>query len=346
MNALANLYRKDKAALLLAASSTTTPRSVKNLLRKLCSMTDETLRTLWDAFIEMVRQAIKLPGTKQFYTALEAVFEIQQQTEAVNDSKTRQREYTPPTPAPMVSLINEDVHRAVLGAAKQAQQSVPKLLSIANWNHIADAADRFFTAVKEGGVNPVRALYNLREERRVRADALMRGAQPLLQRHTELERKYKGEVWDNYAKLVHDETNAGVFADKPLTDKANAHVGKESLAGHWSRKQHADLTARFAALPEDLKALRQETLKYYTDQQNQMSLDILKNRVLTALGVDDAAMAQRIFDETHTEADTKAVGGEHIMDLIQKAASLKKIKGPKFLHVITKKGKGDRKSVV
>ena len=54
MNALANLYRKDKAALLLAASqpnskSTTTPRSVKNLLHKLCSMTDATLRTLWDA---------------------------------------------------------------------------------------------------------------------------------------------------------------------------------------------------------------------------------------------------------------------------------------------------------
>ncbi len=49
MNALANLYRKDKAALLLAASSTTTPRSVKTLLRKLCSMTDDTLRTLWEA---------------------------------------------------------------------------------------------------------------------------------------------------------------------------------------------------------------------------------------------------------------------------------------------------------
>ena len=49
MNALANLYRKDKAALLLAASSSTTPRSVRNLLHTLCRMTDDTLRTLWDA---------------------------------------------------------------------------------------------------------------------------------------------------------------------------------------------------------------------------------------------------------------------------------------------------------
>jgi len=49
MNAQAHLYRKDKAALLLAASNTTTPRSVKNLLHKLCGMTDDTLRTLWDA---------------------------------------------------------------------------------------------------------------------------------------------------------------------------------------------------------------------------------------------------------------------------------------------------------
>jgi [protein-PII] uridylyltransferase len=49
MNALANLYRKDKAALLLAASGSTTSRSVKTLLHKLCHMTDDTLRTLWDA---------------------------------------------------------------------------------------------------------------------------------------------------------------------------------------------------------------------------------------------------------------------------------------------------------
>ena len=49
MNDLANLYRKDKAALLLAASTSTTPRSVRNLLHKLCSMTDDTLRKLWDA---------------------------------------------------------------------------------------------------------------------------------------------------------------------------------------------------------------------------------------------------------------------------------------------------------
>ena len=49
MNANAHLYRQDKAALLLAASSSTTPRSVQTLLRKLCNMTDDTLRNLWDA---------------------------------------------------------------------------------------------------------------------------------------------------------------------------------------------------------------------------------------------------------------------------------------------------------
>jgi [protein-PII] uridylyltransferase len=49
MNALANLYRKDKAALLLAASGSITPRPVNTLLHKLCSMTDDTLRTLWHA---------------------------------------------------------------------------------------------------------------------------------------------------------------------------------------------------------------------------------------------------------------------------------------------------------
>lgn len=48
MNALANLYRKDKAALLLDASNrSTATRSVRGLLHKLCSLTDDTLRKLW-----------------------------------------------------------------------------------------------------------------------------------------------------------------------------------------------------------------------------------------------------------------------------------------------------------
>ena len=50
MNALANLYRKDKAALLLDASNRpASTRSVRGLLHKLCGLTDDTLRKLWDA---------------------------------------------------------------------------------------------------------------------------------------------------------------------------------------------------------------------------------------------------------------------------------------------------------
>lgn len=50
MNALANLYRKDKAALLLDASNrAASTRSVRGLLHKLCALTDDTLRKLWDA---------------------------------------------------------------------------------------------------------------------------------------------------------------------------------------------------------------------------------------------------------------------------------------------------------
>jgi len=49
MNALANLYRKDKAALLLDASNRpASTRSVRGLLHKLCALTDDTLRKLWD----------------------------------------------------------------------------------------------------------------------------------------------------------------------------------------------------------------------------------------------------------------------------------------------------------
>lgn len=290
------------------------------------------LRSVWDAFLELVRAALQLPGTPRVYTALEAAFELQKNAEAQfevrqqADTSFREAQFA----APMQAFISEDVKRAVLGAAKQEQVGSPKLLGIATWNQIADAADRFFTAAKDGVVNPVRVLYNLREARRVRAENILRGSEPLLKRHTELERKYKGEVWQAYSELIHDETYAGVFADKPLDDKANAHIGKTSLDGAWSREQHPDLAAAWKKLPEDLKALRRDTIAHYTAQQNQMSLDILKNRVLAALGVNDDALAQRIFDDAATEADVKAVGGKHVMDLIQKAGALRKIKGPYY----------------
>ncbi len=48
MNALANIYRKDKAALLLEASNrAASTRSVRNLLVRLSALTDNTLRQIW-----------------------------------------------------------------------------------------------------------------------------------------------------------------------------------------------------------------------------------------------------------------------------------------------------------
>ena len=64
MNALANLYRQDKAALLLDASNrSSATRSVRGLLHKLCRLTDETLRKLWhDAGFDNTLSLIAVGG--------------------------------------------------------------------------------------------------------------------------------------------------------------------------------------------------------------------------------------------------------------------------------------------
>lgn len=298
-------------------------------------------KSAWDAVLSIIRALLGLPMAA--HTALEATVRVTEilmeetkilrHLDAGYDSSVHAR----PVKAALDNYASE-VKEVFTGAAKQEQQGSPRLLKIATFNQIASISERFFSGVD--GVNPVKKLYDLREARRVRAEKILRESEPLAERHVQLERKYQKVVvgkdengapitmWDNYAQLVHDETYAGVFADKSLDQ--NTHLGKDTLEGAWPKEQHARLAAVYNSLPEDLKALRRDTMAYYTAQQNQMSLDIIKNRVLVALGVDDASMAQRIFDETQTDDDVKAVGGKRIMDLILAAGALKKIKGPYY----------------
>ena len=206
--------------------------------------------------------------------------------------------------------------------ALQEQVATPAALMLRTMDQIAQVANDFF-----GKANPVRTITDINEMMRVTGDRIFREAEPIIAKLHALERKYQGEVWQEFVGLVHDETMAGAFADRPLDQQT--HLGKKALKGMWGKAKHAGLAARYAKLPSDLKAARKEAMGFFTDQQNAMSLGIINNRILKALGVEDEALAQRIHEDTTTDADA-ALLGPHVLELILEAKELSKVKGPYF----------------
>jgi hypothetical protein len=155
------------------------------------------------------------------------------------------------------------------------------------------------------------------------------GPRQLVRRMADLERRYRGDggneaksTWEKFADLLHDETMAGVFADKDLA----AQKGITSQG----KAQHADLAASYRVLPDDLKQLRADLHAYLRRTQNEASLATIKNIVRDLNdGKPDDALAQRIFDRKYTdEAEKKVVERSGVLRAIQNARALNKIKGP------------------
>jgi hypothetical protein len=177
----------------------------------------------------------------------------------------------------------------------------------------------------------VRRISDLQELTHIKAQQYLKKSEPIVTKLYQLERKYNDSgMWEHFTSLVHDEAMANVFADRALDTQT--HLGKDSLWGVWGKAQHADLSRRCAELPEDLNAARAEAMKFFTDQQNQMSPGIIMNRILKVLGINDDALAQRIHEGRTLDTDAAAFGegGEQTLNTIKEAKELAKVTGPYF----------------
>lgn len=296
--------------------------------------------TLWDAFVSIVRKAIEktigpIPeGRRMIEGILRLGNSFEKHEQAVRERKARGEDIRVEIkhPAEMTSKLVtqvrdlvDNVTAYVKGEGLQEQMRKPHL-ALRTLDQIAQTAGDYFR-----GNNPVRRVADLVEMIRVKAANNLRKSEPIIDELYKLEKKYSkingGDTWEKFTKLVHDETMANVFADRNL--KGNAHLGKDTMRGVWGKAQHADLARRYAELPEDLKAARTKAMKFFTDQQNAMSLGIIKNRILKLMDVDDDALARRIHEGRVTDADRLRVG-EHAMELIEQAKELAKIEGPYF----------------
>ena len=294
--------------------------------------------SLWQAFIMSVRKMVGLDGVPGTYSMLEAalksggdLFAAKKRADALDGFQiktTSPARFAGENIHALESSVRDRINALIEKRPDlQDQEGRPWALKLRTFDQIAQAAEHYF------GGNQVRKVADLVEMIRVKASDNLKAAEPLVSKLYELEKKYakstdgQPSMWEKFTSLVHDETMSGVFADRELASQA--HLGKDALRGMWGKAQHADLARRYAEIPEDLRQARLETMKYFTDQQNAMSLGIIENRILKALGVEDSALARRIFEGTTTDADSQRLGPA-TLDLIKEAKELAKIEGPYF----------------
>lgn len=287
------------------------------------------VRTLWGAFLKALRQSLKFPnGTT---SVLELSIRVTEQ--AMRPRATGQLD------AKRSFLIGDftSLNKSVKSALKSIEETRalaptkgnPALLGLRTFDSIARNADRYFR-----GNNVVRKIADLIEGQRVAAIKEFDRAAPVIQKLFDLEHKYKavtGEggrtVWENFTTLVHDETMAGVYADRPLAKQS--HISKNGSKDSWARKQFPALAKAHDALPQELKDARLAAMNYFRDKQNEVALKLIRNRIVTLFDTPDPeGLAQRIHDGSVTDAD-KALMGE-AYDAIAAAGVLSKIEGPYF----------------
>lgn len=221
-------------------------------------------------------------------------------------------------------IINERLPEKVRQAKQQNQLNAPWLIKIRSLDQLAQLAKQF--GPRFGAA--ARRVFDLVQTIGVETHRYVQKWIPLAMEMREAQRNAKPEDWVKLTDLMHDEGVARVHSDVDLAHKKNAHLGKDTLHGAYPKAAWIDLHERWKALPPELKALREKVLKFYADRQNDMNLRLVRD-ILRGAGIDDAALAQRLFDGTETEADKEAIGAR-LYDHIQDAGELTNLKGPYY----------------
>jgi len=315
--------------------------------------------TFWRALVDTVRSFLGMP--KDTYSALEATMSLSERliygsreplmedryltalnaTRAVEgprklsaadivaarraDQLVRQQNELErgSTPKNLQDNIEANIREFIERRSEATTRSLgdPKLLRWRAMTDMAALAKDYFKG------NSVRRVVDSIEAIRVTGGEIAKRADPLIHNLVRAERKYKGtKAFEEMTALMHDATMSGVHPDKTLAE--NTQLGKKSMAGFWGRQQHPELAARYAALPDELKQIYQQSRKLFEDFHNQAIKQSLENRVLKALGHNDPGLADRIFNDKVTEADKAALGEDY--ELVAEAMDFKKNTGPYF----------------
>ena len=328
----------------LLGSTLASPKLQKLIAGKKKQLIGNRLQTLWANLKTVVADALNLSYSQENYTLLDRMMQVGGELEAdvregvigsfdASDQALRTRvieeAHLPGTPWMPYAEMNFDdqapgmmsrVRDAITQPDLQPQNRRPWALKLRSNDFIARDSDRLGFVTKDG--NPVRDVTDILEKTAVTSQRNLKKAQGVITNLFNAEKKYQGTpTFEEFAQLLHNETITGADASLPL-------AGQTHLSP-WAKARHADLAKRYAALPSDLKVVRKEAMDFFRDQQNAMTLGLIKNRILKTMGIKDDALAQRVFDGDMTDADRTLIG-EDLVDALESTKVLNKIKGPYF----------------
>ena len=152
---------------------------------------------------------------------------------------------------------------------------------------------------------------------------------PMIDRLSQMERKYHGETWDRFAGMAYDSTVAQVDPRKP--PKA-LDPNKDVPMAQWQKRgEHQRLHEEWKSLPGDLKGAFDDAVRFHKTRQDEMNLGHLKEIVKHVNGgVPNDALAQRVFDGKLTDAEKEVLSGDAAMKAILESKKLSKLQGVYF----------------
>ena len=158
----------------------------------------------------------------------------------------------------------------------------------------------------------------------------MKRSEPVVIQFFETEKKYATtpggrKQWEEFGEFLNTVTMADIRPDLSL--KENKHLGKDALAGMWSKARYDELSNQYRALPNDLKKLYQDGREHLEELFDQLGISALRG-IFNAAGFTDDAMIRRFYEDKQTNADVKAIGD--LAAIIDDLPEFKKLGGAYF----------------
>lgn len=170
--------------------------------------------------------------------------------------------------------------------------------------------------------NPIRKWHEANEKAAVKARDLIEQDGQFVDRSVQMMDKYRGQQWDDFTRLVYDESYYKIYGDRPATRQDQGFRLTD-----WSRAHHHDLEQRWNALPDELKDLRQDWYDLAAKSQEKLTQGLGDNKLYKLMGLRDPALVKRIIDGNETPADTAAYGDD-LIEAVRKHAKATMLDGP------------------
>lgn len=282
--------------------------------------------SLWNAFVDSVRRLIGMP--RDTVKAMEAIIKVTEEAshnKLIDEGVTYQlnKEFglnaaSSEFKASDVAKKARDIlDRPDLAAKGRAVRHMTDTLTMLS-QRAARYGDKFGEAARN-----VSELAQRMDVFRSKQLERAGGGLEISREGAELERSIGPEKFREAVDIAFAATEHNVDLTPGAT---NEHLGKDATKGWQAKAKLPELQRRFSQLPKEARDWLQKAAQFGRDERNAQSFEQIK-RVLDAAGINDPALAKRIFNDGVTDADKQNFKTDKIVEHLDALSDLKKMDG-------------------